>query len=308
MEFIGVISQIIILFLVVCVGYLCGKLNYIDDHVYGKLSKILLNITLPCMIVASAVGSSSEYDSSTIVTVWIMAIAMFFVLIPVIGIIINFILKTPEKEKTLFSFMTICSNLGFMGYPVIKAIYGQGSIFLCSFYIMIFSVALYTIGIFMLAKGKGEKSKFNLKQIITPGMIACIISLILFLTKIQFPEVIKGTLDSVGGITSPLAMMLIGVSMTKLSLKGLLKNGRLYLYTLLKQLVFPLICYFVMSPFISNKIILGIFVVMLAMPTGPVAVMFANQYKKDSTVAAETVLIGTISSFIAIPLLCMVLI
>ncbi len=297
-----VINQMIILLLILILGYISYKMHIIDDEMQGKLTNLILSVTTPCLILGS-VSSESTYSKSTIFYVLGIALALYCIL-PIMAWFLNKILRVNKEDEGLYMFMTVFSNIGFMGYPVIRTIFGDEAVFLCSLFNMIFSIFVYSLGVYLITLGKKETVKFNPKQMISPAMISSLLALVLFLTENQLPGVLLETCQTVGDVTTPLAMMLIGASLASMPIKEIFNEYRLYPYMIIKQIVIPMICFYVLQLLIKDSLVLGITVVVLAMPVGTSAIMFTNQYGGDTKLAAKGIFITTIASFITIPILC----
>lgn len=108
-----VINQMIILFLVIIIGYIANKVGILDKSQNQKLSSLILNITCPALILAS-VSDIESGDFKIVVQIFIISIIIYLVL-PFMGILLAKILKVPEEDRNLYKFMTIFSNIGFMG-------------------------------------------------------------------------------------------------------------------------------------------------------------------------------------------------
>ena len=133
--------------------------------------------------------------------------------LPIMGILLSRILKVPKEDRNLYQFMTIFSNIGFMGYPVIQSIFGDEALFFASICNLVFNLVCYSYGVYLIS-GSGKLS-FDFKQLINPGIIFSIIAVIIYLTKYQMPQIIGETSDLIGSITTPLAMMIIGSSLAE---------------------------------------------------------------------------------------------
>lgn len=115
------LSQMAILIIVAAVGFLAAKLDYLDEYTNQKLTKLLLNITLPCMVVASVHGLSAADAGETVGITFAMAIAQGFLLL-LVGWLLVVVLRVPKRERVVYQFVTICNNTGFLGLPVVGAI------------------------------------------------------------------------------------------------------------------------------------------------------------------------------------------
>lgn len=297
-----IILQMIQLFLVIALGYGLLKIKILDVEFNKRLTSLLLSVTTPALIVSSVLSTTLEKDISKITFVFIVGTIIFIVL-PILGFIIVKIIKVPTHQQGLYIFMTMFSNIGFMGFPVMKSIFGNEAVFLTAIFNMLFNLLVFTVGIVFMNYHSTAKIKMNARQLLSPGVISSLIALLIYLTEIQVPDVIASTITMVGDITTPIAMMLIGSTLATIPLKEVFNEIRVYPFTILKQIIIPIIAYPVLSFFIQDPLILGVSLIMIAMPVGNIAVLFATEYQKDVALAAKTVFMTTLLSIITIPVI-----
>ena len=123
-----ILFSMIQLFLVMAVGYVLYKIKILDADFNKKLTKLLLNVTLPALIISSVMGSGQIKQATPVWFVFLMAVIIYAVF-PVIGFIVVKLLRIKKNEQGLYMFMIAFSNVAFMGIPVMNAIYGPVSIF-----------------------------------------------------------------------------------------------------------------------------------------------------------------------------------
>lgn len=295
-----VINQMIQLFMVIGLGYLLMKIHVLDEGFNKKLNTLLLNVTTPALILSSVMGGDNLQDGQTVLFVFMVAIGVY-VLLPLLGIVIVKLLRVPQCQSGLYVFMTVFSNIGFMGFPVMKAIFGNGAVFYTAIFNMIFNIFVYTLGIYLINLGSGAKTNFQLKNLRSPGIIACLMALLIYFMSIQTPVIIAETCDMVGSITTPIAMLLIGATLANINIKDIFSELRLYPYTIIKQIIIPIVAFPILKFFIKDSYILGITLVMLAMPVANSAVLFSQEYGGDVELAAKSVFITTLISVVTIP-------
>lgn len=300
MEISVVVNQMLQLFMVMGLGYFLMKINILDVAFNRKLNSLLLNVTTPALILASVLTQDNTQSLSDILVVFLIAVITYMVL-PLLGILIVKLLRIKHQQSGLYVFMTVFSNIGFMGFPVMKAIFGTGAIFYTAIFNMMFNIFVYTLGIYLLDKGTDGPTKFSLKSLKTPGIIACLIAIILYFVKIPFPSIVGDTCDMVGSITTPIAMLLIGATLAQIDVKSIFTEIKLYPYTIIKQVIIPIIAYPILHLIIKDSYILGITLIMISMPVGNSAVLFSQEYGGDVELAAKSVFITTLISVITIP-------
>ena len=297
-----IVLQIIQLFLVIALGYLLLKIKILDVDFNQRLTTLLLSVTTPALIVSSVLSTTIEKDLSEIIFVFIVAIVIFMVL-PILGLIIVKIMKVPLHQQGLYIFMTMFSNIGFMGFPVMKSIFGNEAVFLTAIFNMLFNLLVFTVGILFMNYRSAEKISINLRQLFSPGVVSSLVALLIYLTGFQMPDIISSTITMIGDITTPIAMMLIGSTLATIPLKEVFNELKVYPYTILKQIIIPIIAYPILNFFIKDALILGVSLIMISMPVGNIAVLFATEYHKDVALAAKTVFMTTLLSIITIPLI-----
>ncbi len=305
--FTEIVGQILALFLVTCVGYLAGRLGFLDDRTVPGVNKLLLNVCVPCMTVAAAVGGGERLSNDTVLLA-LAASCGLCVVLPLLGFALNWLFRVPRNERAMFRFMALLPNIGFMGYPVVKAFYGSSAVFLNALALMLITALQFTYGIAVLSHADGGKKSFffNWRDLATPGLVASVIALVLFFTGATLPSFLATALDDIGGVAPPLAMMTIGSSLVGVDAKRVLGDWKLHAYTLVKQLVFPLAVWFALSPFFPDRLVLGVAVIVLAMPVGAMNIVFANQYRPDCVdVCSRAIVLTTLWSFVTLPVLAL---
>ncbi len=295
------IDQMAMLFLVACVGFASAKLGFIDNHAKEKLNKLLMNVTLPCMVVASAKSTGPDASGALIGGAFVLGAALFFALL-LVGFACNILLRVPRGDRRLYLFMSVCSNMGFLGIPVIASVFGEASVILSSIFVMMQGVFLYSLGFMLLASDEGG-AKVTWSSVVNPAMVACILAIALFLGGVRLPSVIQGTLDLVGGITTPLALMVVGVIISQVNAKAVACEWRLYAYTAIKQLIVPAALFLALRLVVDSPLLVGVFVLMMATPVGTLVPMWAEKFGRDPVLAAKGTIISTALSFAFIPAL-----
>ena len=184
-----------------------------------------------------------------------------------------------------------------------KSIFGDAAIFYTTVFNMVFNMSVYTYGLYIINMGSEAKIDVTWQKIMSPATYSCILALIVYLAHFHAPHVITHTITTVGDITTPLAMMIIGATLARIPFKTVFDEFRLYPYTLLKQLILPIIAYYLLSSVIKDPLILGVTLICIAMPVGNSAVLFTNLYGGNNELAAKSVFITTIISIITIPII-----
>ncbi len=300
MEFQGgtaVINVMIELFIIMILGYILAKKNILDKEISSKISWLVVNVSLPMIIVASVYGKEGSILD---VMDYFLAGIVFYAVVPVIAFLICKILKIKKENMGIYQFMLIFSNCSFMGYPVLKATFGDEAIFLSSIFNLPFNIVAFSYGVYLISSN-GENNKFQPKKLLNVGIIASILALVIYTCHIKLPTVIIDTCNMFGDITTPLSMIVLGISLAQVPIKDLFCEYKIYPITIIRLIVIPLLTYFIMSKIFDNQMLIGIATGTAAMPVATMCVMLANQYKGDEKLASIGVVISTLCSIITIP-------
>lgn len=297
-----VLHQMLVLMLILVVGYIVAKTGVLEKHANLNFATLINYVTVPALIISSTSGAAelgSKFDS-----IFVLIMAVFsYVLFIGLALITPKLFKVQPDEEGIIQFLTVFANNGFMGFPVVQAIFGTGALFYASIYNIPNNLLLYSIGIYMITKGK-RLNTISWRVILTnPATIASVLALFFFFSDIQLPSILTQATESLGNITSPLAMFLIGSSMADIDLLAALRNVKLYLFAVFRMLLIPILLWFVLRNFISNEMILGVLIVIAAMPGPTMAVTLSTQYSGNTKLATGYVFLSTVISVLTIPLI-----
>lgn len=301
------LQQMIIMFLLMSVGFVGSKIGMITEETSKRLSAIVVNIANPAMILVSGI-SDERMEGRELLSLTVVILAIYAVLM-LLAYLLPVLLRVDPKSRGVYQAMTVFSNIGFMGYPIIAALYGSSAVLYGALYSIPFNILIYTFGVSALRKKENgeEKKKLSLKEVLNIGVITSIISLILYLWQIRVPGFFTDTLNYLGNLTAPLSMMVIGASMTSISLRELFTDVRLLLFSLIKLLLIPVLGMLLIRQVVTNEVICGVFMIMLATPAGSMTAMLAQEYDGDYETASRGVTLTTLLSVITMPVVSLLL-
>ena len=304
MNFLNTFTQVLILFILILVGYYIRYKNLIDKEFTSKLSKLILSVFLPAMIINSM---QIDFDSSVvnkILTLLLISVVMYIISF-IIAYCLKFIFKY-DKDLGIYQYGIIFSNVGFMGYPVIESILGSEAIFYTAIFNLPFNVFIMTIGVYILCKENSEY-KFSIKSFINPAIVSIFIGLILFISRIKLPIFINDTLNLLGDVTTPLSMLVIGSMICESSYKECFSNKKLYIVTLIRLILLPICIYLILKLRIKDSLLLSIPVIISSMPIATNTAIMANEYNVNTSLASQAVFLSTLCSVVTIPLVSFIL-
>lgn len=300
MELIAIILAIASLFVIIGIGYAARKYGLLNGSRVHLISHILVNIALPAITISSMQVPLTDQTLSimdrTLLVAGAYYLAAFF-----ISIAICRFLPASRAEKGVFQFMMVFPNTMFMGIPVAEAILGPDSLFYVILFNLPFNLLVFTLGVWLMTQGR--PGKFDPKVMLSPGLVASFVGLGLFLVGYMIPAPVLTGLELVGSLTTPLAMLVVGALLATLPVSKLTGDWRVHLLTALRLIVFPVAAFLILSLFIHDPLLLGVSVLLIAMPVAANSVLFSEEYGADSTLASQGVFISTLLCLITIPVL-----
>lgn len=295
------LKQMIVLAIMMGIGFFLARKDILDPATSKKLSWIVVNICNPALMISAALSENTLSKETLLKSVYIAG--GFYLILLILGFFLPYLLK--DKTNKVYSMMLVFGNVGFMGYPVLASMYGAEAVLIASIFNIYYGVLIYTYGI-MIISGKKFELK-NLKMLLNSGIIAAIIEIIIFITGIKLPEFMTKSFDMVAGLTAPVSMMIIGATFVGLSLKSLLKDWRIMVFSLIRMIIVPIAMFPLFKLFIQDEMFLGVCLVMVAVPVGSMNVMLATQYGGSTETSSKGVAFTTLISVLTMPLLFMLL-
>ena len=298
-----IVSQMTILFLILALGYFIFKIKLVDDNFTKKFSALVIKVTMPAMVLSSVLDLTERQSLRDVLTSFGIAVALFAIVMPIVGFFLAKLFRVKRNSTGLYIFMATFSNVGFMGFPVISALAGEVGLFYAAINNLVFNITVFTLGVWLVNRDKGgENSAFDIKLLLSPGVIVSLLAIVVYFMNIKFPALLCDTIRSVGSITSPSAMLIIGCTLAKMDIKTVFSDWRLYPWTLIKQIVIPILLWIPLTMVIKNEILLTVTFILFSMPVANNAVLFANTYDGDAELAARSVFLTTLFSLLTVPI------
>ncbi|MDF2673635.1 MAG: family transporter [Clostridiales bacterium] len=297
-----IISQIVVLFLIMIIGFFARRKNIINNEVNKGLTEFLLNISLPFLII-----TSFNFDFSIGKLQKSVGILFYSLCIFIISYFIGRVLyaKYPKDIKSVLIFSAMFSNCGFMGFPIVESIYGKEGVFYAAIFNMPFNILIWTVGI-SLYSGKKDLSTIK-KALLNPGTLAVYIGLFIFLFSIKIPGPVFKTLEMVGGMTSPLSMIVIGAMLGGMNVKEVFSSFSAYYSTFVRLILVPFVVFVILKLIGARGMDLGVLVLISAMPIAANTAIMSEKHGGDSGLASKCIFISTVLSTITIPIVIMLI-
>ena len=282
-----IIEQIVIMMVLMAVGYVIYKIRMIDDYTTKQLSSLILYVVVPCIMLVSF---TQEYSYDKFIGFFIALTASFVIIF--IGIFAGRIIL--GKDTGLEQYACGFSNAGIIGIPLVSSVLGTDYVFYVSAFFAAFFITTWTYGEYLI-EGPGH---VNHKKVITNPVVICtVVGIGLFVFNVKLPDILKSACNSIGGLNTPLGMMMLGTYIAKEDLGKMFKNKMCYLVSLIRLIIVPLICLFILKfvyvPFEQIKMVL---LICACSPCAATLAMFSQMCGKDYSYGARMVSLSTLFS------------
>lgn len=297
-------EKMLLLIALLLLGYLCVRLKLVGKDFNKGLSKLVINVFLVGLILSSVINHEMSMSGRDIVMGLLMMTVVFVISLG-IGYIAPLLPGMKNSDKGMYRLLVAFMNNGFMGMPLVAAVYGSEAVFFASLSNIPFNLLLYTVGMRMLQPE--QEGGFDIKRAINAPIIATLAAVVIFAFNIHMPQLVDDLFDNLSNATVPLAMMCVGMSLGEVSLKEALMQPKLYVLSLLRLIVCPLVTWFVLRFFISDPVMLGTITMICATPSAVICTILGLETGRDGVESSEAIFISTLLSAVTIPVLITVL-
>ncbi len=297
-NFITVGTQVLELFILIALGFLCGKTNILNEKAVKSITDIVLYIVCPCVIVQNFIR---PFDKAMLDGLLTAAIAAFGIhTISVIIAMLVFHDKIPQRNR-VYRFALIFSNCGYMSLPMQQAILGSDGVFFGAVYIVVFNIVMWTFGVW-LSSGSGESVSAK-KILLNPCIIGMAVGVVIFLTSLPIPSVITQPITFMANLNTPLPMMVVGYYLSQTKITDAFKDGKGFMCVLFRLIVIPMLAFGAMMLCGVRGTVLITCVISASAPVAAATTMFAAKFDNDARLSVNLVTLSTLFSVITMPLI-----
>lgn len=302
MSFGTTIIQIISLFIIMIIGYTLRKTKVFDDASNARFTRLIIYVSLPAQIIKAFASNQGIVSNKEVLFMFGMS-TLAYLLYAIVGIVFLVLFRVPEEKKGTFLFMMMFGNVGFMGMPLTEALLGEEALIYAVIFNVIFNLLVYSFGILMICK-KDNNFRFPIKKLLNMPLISAILSIILYFGKVQLPSVAIQSLDYMGNVTTPVAMLILGSTIAGMPWKELFDEWRIYIFTAFKLILIPLIVILLLKVAPDmNPLIYGSLILLSATPVATNTTMLAIEYDGDRALASKGIFFTTLLCMLTIPLI-----
>lgn len=307
MDFLLTFQNVSVLFLLIVVGYIVGKVGIVSPSGQRELSALVLKVTMPATIIlAFQLDYTKERFDTALKIMAIVGISYLAMIL--LSKLLSRFYKIKDNQRDIVEIAGILPNTSFMGFPIVLSILGKEALFFAVLGAgFLFEVVAWTYGAYVIHRSSGQDFSKNIVKniLLSPGILAIIIGFGLFITSTTIPEPLNTTMGLMSQATSPLAMIVVGILLSRTNIKECVTDLKLYLIAITRLLLFPLGIFFVLSLLGFKGMEVIIPVIMLGMPTAAYVAIFSADAGNDANLASQIVFISSLLSLVTIPILVM---
>ena len=285
------------IFILVAVGFLIKKIHIIGPQGQKNINDLVIYLILPCNILHAFTQSAADEDFSNYLAILFISIG-----IQIFCVIYGKVMfrKESEDRRKCLQYGTICSNAGFLGNPIAEGVYGMEGLILASVYLIPQRIMMWSSGLAVFS-GSSDKMKTVKKVVTHPCILACVLGILLMITGLPIPPGLDGAVTAVGNCNTAMSKMVIGMILADINFKDFW-DWTVVKYTIHRLVIIPAVVYIVCSFLPLSKNVLGLCVLLAAMPAGATTSILAEKYQVDSPFATKLVIFSTLLS---LPTICL---
>ena len=301
-------------FLMIC-GYICRKTKIIDDKASKALSRLIVTVGQPMMIIGAL--NNIKFSKENLTTGWqvlLISLVMHLLMATMALLICRPMRKGNFDRAKVFEFSLVFANAGFIGFPILDSIFGNGiGSFMGAFYVVFFNIFIWTWGIMILARERDDIKLTPKKILINYGTVPCAIGILLFLLQ---PYIVPAEgswlspayaalsqfFNYLGSLCTPISVLVTGALLATMPLSDMFKNVRLYLHSGIKLIVFPVILCLLAKLVGLNDTYVLLVTAMAGVPSAAMVTMLAELHDIEPGYASQSVGMTSILSTATLPL------
>lgn len=304
MDFFLTLQNVSVLFFLILIGIIVGRIGMIGERSQKQLTQLVLKVLMPATIILAMQQTvEPERLATTLQIILIMVLCYVVITLGAYLVTRRYPLKKNQQDVHMVGLML--GNVSFMGYPIVLSLLGPEGLFYAVITGgLVFEIVAWIVGRTIIGRTSSQVQGGRLKNaLLNPGVLSIAIGLIFFLGQMAIPEPIYSTMRMLSGATSPLAMIVVGLMLSRSNMREVLSNKTVYLSAAIKLLVTPLLLLLILRALGVRGMAQAIPVLKFAMPTAAYVAMFSADLGNDDKMASHLVFVTSLLSVLSIPLI-----
>lgn len=306
--FLITLNQIFIFIIYAAIGIIAVKTKVLNRDGLNAISRFITKISLPLMVFTNTINGVTREQILQGWLVMVLSVVMYLLTYLVaVGLSKFFPLK--GNELKVYRACTMFGNVGFMGIPLITALFPEKGMLYIVLFTVMDQLVLWTVGVKLTTPIEAEKGLSvaqSLKKMINPAMVGILLAVAIVFIDVQLPELLNTALVKTGAVTTPMAMIYLGGLFCFTDIGTYIKKPEFYCSIVVKMCIFPVLFYYLLCliPGIGKDVAMTMSV-LSALPTMTTIAMLAQIQKSAGEYAAGSIFVTTLFSIVTLPLICL---
>jgi predicted permease len=298
---VNILSQVLVLFLLILAGFISARVKLAARETAERFSSFIINLSLPAMLVVSF---ARPYDRELLgeaaqalgVSLGVYGAAF------ALAALYPRLLRLRGPERGVHRYALIFSNCAFIGYPMVEALLGPSLIFHAVVYNIPFNFLAYSLGAWCISREGKRALSLSWRTFVNPSVIATLLGFLIFVFSLRLPGPLYRSLKMLGDMTSPLSMIVIGITLSQTKLRRIFGQGRIYLTVGIRLLALPALTAAAAYALGIRPPVLTLAVLLTAMPAGSTTSILASLYGVAPEEGSSLVFLSTLLCVLTVPL------
>lgn len=295
------LEKIVEMFLILVLGVVLYRCGLITSEMNRGLSNLLLMFVAPFLVFVSYQMDFTTQLMSGWIQTFLLSVLSFLLTIFMTRFVIR---KSGNYDREIERICVIYSNCGYIGLPLLNALFGQQGVFYMTVYMTVFNLFTWTQGVSLVSGNKNFRQA--VRNLFSPMVIGVLLGVICFFGRIHLPDILLNPMRAIGDMNTPLAMLVAGASLAETDIKKMLIKVRIYWISFIKLILCPLLFFLAAFWFRFEELPLMTVFLGAACPAGTTGTLFALRYHRDNVYATELLAVSTILSILTIPMMILV--
>ena len=291
MTFYDILGQTIPVFLIIGIGCLCRVVGLVNESSEKNIMTLALNVLYPCFIISNVCGNQALQLVSVVGTALAAGLTLTIAALAVAAGVGRLLKLKAGAERNTFTVSGALQNYGFIPIPLFKGLFpdeAKETIGVLFVHNLGLELALWTIGVVIIS---GTRTGMW-RRLINGPTVAIVVGLLLnFTAGYQLiPGVATEAMTKLGNCTIPVSLLLVGVSLAGVVLKGnWISDWRIPVGALLVRfLIMPVLFLLAAQTLSYSRPLMLIMLVESAMPAAVFPIVIAKHFGANQRLLSKS--------------------
>lgn len=296
------LQQVLILAIEIGVGFIAAKRGKLKKEHLSLLTFLCATLALPCSIVYPIINLDNSPQMWRDLSTGILV--MLILMVIQIAVSLMMFRKNPQPTRAVYQMCMIYCNSAFMGIPLISAILGGDAVIYATLMVIFDTVFMFAHAA-LCEPGARLDMKMIVKRIFGLATISMLVGLAILISGIRLPSLVLQCITDIKGMTTPVAMLIVGVQLAQQNLRKIFTIPRHYIVAGMKLIGWPFIIGLLLYPFRNHISSLAVVTILICKGTSQPAVIgvLAGQHHLDDDAAASIIGLTTVCSILTLPII-----